>query len=44
MYKKDDVTNIYLPGDMHIFDDSFSALDYKTDFILRKELKKHDGV
>lgn len=24
-----------------IFDDSFSALDYKTDYNLRKELKKH---
>ena len=24
-----------------IFDDSFSALDYKTDSILRKELKKY---
>ncbi|HIS11884.1 MAG TPA: ABC transporter ATP-binding protein, partial [Candidatus Onthocola stercoravium] len=24
-----------------IFDDSFSALDYKTDFTLRKELKEH---
>ena len=27
--------------EIYIFDDSFSALDYKTDFILRKELKKH---
>jgi len=25
---------------IYIFDDSFSALDYKTDYILRKELKK----
>lgn len=27
--------------EIYIFDDSFSALDYKTDFILRRELKKH---
>ena len=27
--------------EIYIFDDSFSALDYKTDFTLRKELKKH---
>ena len=27
--------------EIFIFDDSFSALDYKTDAILRKELKKH---
>ena len=27
--------------EIYIFDDSFSALDYKTDFQLRKELKKH---
>lgn len=27
--------------EIYIFDDSFSALDYKTDFELRKELKKH---
>ena len=27
--------------EIYIFDDSFSALDYKTDAILRKELKKH---
>lgn len=27
--------------EIFIFDDSFSALDYKTDYILRKELKKH---
>ena len=27
--------------EIYIFDDSFSALDYKTDFLLRKELKKH---
>ena len=27
--------------EIYIFDDSFSALDYKTDFTLRKELKKY---
>src|SRR5574344_1074511 len=27
--------------EIFIFDDAFSALDYKTDFNLRKELKKH---
>ncbi len=27
--------------EFYIFDDSFSALDYKTDSILRKELKKY---
>ena len=27
--------------EIYIFDDSFSALDYKTDSILRRELKKH---
>lgn len=27
--------------EIYIFDDTFSALDYKTDAILRKELKKH---
>jgi ATP-binding cassette subfamily B protein len=27
--------------EIYIFDDSFSALDYKTDVSLRKELKKH---
>lgn len=27
--------------EIYIFDDSFSALDYKTDYLLRKELKKH---
>ena len=26
--------------EIYIFDDSFSALDYKTDYKLRKELKK----
>ena len=27
--------------EIYIFDDSFSALDYKTDYNLRKELKKY---
>ena len=27
--------------EIYIFDDSFSALDYKTDFTLRKELKNY---
>ena len=27
--------------EIYIFDDSFSALDYKTDYDLRRELKKH---
>lgn len=27
--------------EIYIFDDSFSALDYKTDYVLRTELKKH---
>ena len=27
--------------EIYIFDDSFSALDYKTDYILRKELKQY---
>ena len=27
--------------EIYIFDDSFSALDYKTDFMLRKNLKKY---
>jgi len=27
--------------EIYIFDDSFSALDYKTDFTLRKELNKY---
>jgi len=27
--------------EIYIFDDSFSALDYKTDSMLRRELKKH---
>ena len=29
--------------EIYIFDDSFSALDYKTDSLLRKELKKFTG-
>ena len=29
--------------EIYIFDDSFSALDYKTDITLRKELKKYTG-
>lgn len=29
--------------EIYIFDDSFSALDYKTDSILRNELKKYTG-
>ena len=29
--------------EIYIFDDSFSALDYKTDSILRKELKEYTG-
>ena len=32
---------IYKDPEIYIFDDSFSALDYKTDYILRKELKKY---
>ena len=27
--------------EIYIFDDSFSALDYKTDYVLRNELNKH---
>ena len=27
--------------EIYIFDDSFSALDYKTDAVLRKELRKY---
>lgn len=27
--------------EIYIFDDSFSALDYKTDYVLRKDLKKY---
>ena len=29
--------------EIYIFDDSFSAIDYKTDSMLRKELKKYTG-
>ena len=29
--------------EIYIFDDTFSALDYKTDLILRKALKKYTG-
>jgi ATP-binding cassette subfamily B protein len=29
--------------EIYIFDDSFSALDYKTDSVLRKELKNYTG-
>ena len=32
---------IYRNPEIYIFDDSFSALDYKTDLNLRKELKKY---
>ncbi len=32
---------IYKDPEIYIFDDSFSALDYKTDYRLRKELKKY---
>ena len=32
---------IYKNPEIYIFDDSFSALDYKTDYVLRKELKKN---
>ncbi len=32
---------IFRDPEIYIFDDSFSALDYKTDLILRKELKKY---
>ena len=27
--------------EIYVFDDSFSALDYKTDYVLRTELKKY---
>lgn len=30
--------------EIYIFDDSFSALDYKTDYILRHELKKYTST
>ncbi len=29
--------------EIFVFDDSFSALDFKTDFLLRKALKEHTG-
>jgi ATP-binding cassette subfamily B protein len=29
--------------EIFIFDDSFSALDFKTDVVLRKALKEHTG-
>lgn len=32
---------IFRDPEIYIFDDSFSALDYKTDSVLRRELKKH---
>ena len=32
---------IYKDPEIYIFDDSFSALDYKTDYKLREELKKY---
>ena len=32
---------IYKDPEIYIFDDSFSALDYKTDYVLRKKLKKY---
>lgn len=34
---------IYRRPEIYVFDDSFSALDYKTDRILRSELKKETG-
>ncbi|MEY8518165.1 ABC transporter ATP-binding protein [Lachnospiraceae bacterium 29-84] len=35
---------IYRRPEIYIFDDSFSALDYRTDQILRKTLKKETGT
>ena len=35
---------IYRRPEIYIFDDSFSALDYKTDRILRKTLKQETGT
>ena len=35
---------IYRRPEIYIFDDSFSALDYKTDRILRKMLKQETGT
>lgn len=34
---------IYRRPEIYLFDDSFSALDYKTDRLLRSELKKETG-
>lgn len=34
---------MYLISDIYIFDDSFSALDYKTDAEVRKRLKEVTG-
>ena len=34
---------VYKKPEIYIFDDSFSALDYKTDRILRTELKNKTG-
>lgn len=34
---------VYRRPEIYVFDDSFSALDYKTDRILRSELKKETG-
>ena len=35
---------IYRRPEIYIFDDSFSALDYKTDRVLRKMLKQETGT
>ena len=35
---------IYRRPEIYIFDDSFSALDYKTDWVLRKMLKQETGT
>ena len=35
---------IYCRPEIYIFDDSFSALDYKTDWVLRKMLKQETGT
>lgn len=34
---------VYKRGELMIFDDTFSALDYKTDFLVRKKLKEKLG-
>ena len=34
---------VYKGGDLLIFDDSFSALDYKTDMLVRKNIKERLG-